>query len=63
MKIPGNKLKLSSGKVVKFSSAKKRANFEKVARAVASAIAGSTDSSRGSGNGMSKKRKPRKPRY
>ena len=32
-KLPGNKLRLSSGKVVQFKSAKKRENFEKVARA------------------------------
>ena len=33
MKLPGNKLKMSSGRVVKFGSAKKRENFEKVAQA------------------------------
>lgn len=33
MKLSGNRLKMSSGKVVKFKSAKKRANFEKVAQA------------------------------
>lgn len=34
MKLPGNKLRLSSGKVIKFKSAAKRANFERVAMAV-----------------------------
>jgi len=33
MKLPDNRLKLSSGKVVKFKSAQKRANFERVAQA------------------------------
>lgn len=33
MKLSGNRLKLSSGKVVKFGSKKKRANFERVAQA------------------------------
>ena len=34
MKLPGNKLKMSSGEIRKFGSAKKRANFERVAQAV-----------------------------
>lgn len=34
MKLSGNRLKLSSGKIVKFASATKRANFERVAKAV-----------------------------
>ncbi len=33
MKLPHDKLKLSSGKIVKFASAKKRENFERVAEA------------------------------
>ncbi len=33
MKLPHNRLKLSSGKIVKFSSEKKRENFERVAQA------------------------------
>ena len=34
MKLSNNRLKLSSGKVVKFASAQKRANYERVAQAV-----------------------------
>ena len=34
MKLPGNKLKLSSGKTIKFKSEQKRSNFERVAQAV-----------------------------
>lgn len=34
MKLSGNRLKLSSGKIVNFASAKKRENFEHVAKAV-----------------------------
>lgn len=33
MKMSGNRLKMSSGKVIKFKSAKRRANFERVAQA------------------------------
>lgn len=33
MKLSGNRIKTSSGKVLKFKSAKKRANWEKVAKA------------------------------
>ena len=33
-KLSGNRLKLSSGKIRKFKSAKKRANFEKFAQAI-----------------------------
>lgn len=33
MKLSGNRLKMSSGKIRKFKSAKKRANFERVAQA------------------------------
>ena len=33
-KLSGNRLKLSSGKVIQFKSAKKRANYEKMAHAV-----------------------------
>jgi hypothetical protein len=31
--LPGNRLRKSSGKVIKFKSAKKRANWERVAQA------------------------------
>ena len=34
MKLKGNRLKLSSGKIIKFRSARARANFERVAQAV-----------------------------
>lgn len=34
MKLPGNKLKMSDGSTRKFSSAKKRDNFERIAQAV-----------------------------
>jgi len=34
MKLRGNRLKLSSGKVVKFGSSTKRAHFEKFAMAI-----------------------------
>ena len=34
MKLPGNRLKLSSGKIIKFKSAKARARFERVAQAI-----------------------------
>lgn len=33
MKLSKNRLRLSSGKIIKFKSAKKRANFERVAQA------------------------------
>jgi len=33
MKLSGNRLRLSSGKIIKFKSAKKRANFERIANA------------------------------
>ena len=33
MKLSGNKLKLSSGKIIHFKSAQKRANFERIAQA------------------------------
>jgi hypothetical protein len=33
MKLPGNRLRMSSGEVRKFKSKKKRANFERVAQA------------------------------
>jgi len=33
MKLKGNRLKLSSGKIIQFRSAKARANFERVAQA------------------------------
>lgn len=33
MKLSGNRLKTSSGKILHFQSAKKRENYEKVARA------------------------------
>ena len=34
VKLRGNRLKLKSGKIIKFRSAKKRANYEKVAQAI-----------------------------
>lgn len=34
MKLSGNRLKLSSGKIIKFKSEKKRANYERFAQAV-----------------------------
>jgi hypothetical protein len=33
MKLSGNRLRLSSGKIIKFKSARKRANWERVAQA------------------------------
>jgi len=33
MKLTGNRLKMSSGRIVKFGSATKRKNFERVAQA------------------------------
>lgn len=33
VKLSGNRLKLSSGKVIKFKSSEKRENYEKTARA------------------------------
>ncbi len=34
MKLSGNRLKLHTGKIIHFKSAKKRANFERVAQAI-----------------------------
>lgn len=34
MKLPNNKLRLRSGKIIKFKSAKKRATFERIAKAI-----------------------------
>lgn len=34
MKLPGNRIRKSSGKVIQFKSAKKRAHWERVAQAV-----------------------------
>jgi len=34
VKLPGNRLRKSSGKIIQFKSAKKRANWERVAEAV-----------------------------
>lgn len=34
MKLSGNRIRKSSGKIIKFGSARKRANWERVAQAV-----------------------------
>lgn len=34
MRLPGNRLRLDSGKVVRFESARRRADYERIARAI-----------------------------